>query len=277
VLQQILTVMQKATLAVKTRLNVWGSVVAPVFKWAMGRKQTRGYFTEDGNPCDGVKLPELRGRAVHPDQVLMPGKEAEMFLGWAYDISLLCGDFVTFAYCTGLRFSELVALRVMDIDLEHGLVTVGRVARRKMHHRMVFEYHQGKSDNAFRTITIPVGESAWEIAKRRMEGKKPGDLLIPGQRGGLLLSGTWYRTWARLHELALKNGFPKKLTTHGLRHGHATWLLTEGVAIHEVSARLGHGSVKTTWDIYTHVAPRGDARTVKVIGSLKVRRLKAAA
>ena len=46
-----------------------------------------------------------------------------------------------------------------------------------------------------------------------------------------------------------------KLTIHGLRHTHATILLEQGVNPKVVSERLGHASVATTMDIYSHVLP----------------------
>jgi len=50
------------------------------------------------------------------------------------------------------------------------------------------------------------------------------------------------------------SGVPK-LTIHGLRHTHATILLEQGVNPKVVSERLGHASVATTMDIYSHVLP----------------------
>jgi len=49
-------------------------------------------------------------------------------------------------------------------------------------------------------------------------------------------------------------GLPK-LTLHGLRHTHATILLEQGVNPKVISERLGHASVATTMDIYSHVLP----------------------
>ena len=55
-------------------------------------------------------------------------------------------------------------------------------------------------------------------------------------------------------KVVAKAGLPK-LTIHGLRHTHATILLEQGVNSKVVSERLGHASVATTMDIYTHVLP----------------------
>ena len=55
-------------------------------------------------------------------------------------------------------------------------------------------------------------------------------------------------------QVITKAGLPK-LTIHGLRHTHATLLLEQGVNPKVVSERLGHASVATTMDIYSHVLP----------------------
>ena len=55
-------------------------------------------------------------------------------------------------------------------------------------------------------------------------------------------------------KLVITAGLPK-LTIHGLRHTHATILLEQGVNPKVVSERLGHASVATTMDIYSHVLP----------------------
>ena len=52
---------------------------------------------------------------------------------------------------------------------------------------------------------------------------------------------------------------------HDLRHTHASWLLAAGVPVHVVQARMGHGSISTTVDIYGHVLPASDAQAGGVI------------
>ena len=52
---------------------------------------------------------------------------------------------------------------------------------------------------------------------------------------------------------------------HDLRHTHATLLLTAGVPVHVVSARLGHASIQKTVDTYGHVIPASDVEAGRVI------------
>ena len=58
------------------------------------------------------------------------------------------------------------------------------------------------------------------------------------------------RNW--LLNIQEKNNL-KKITTHGLRHTHATLLFEAGATIKQVQDRLGHNDVKTTMEIYTHI------------------------
>ncbi|HUZ68991.1 MAG TPA: site-specific integrase, partial [Candidatus Saccharimonadales bacterium] len=55
-------------------------------------------------------------------------------------------------------------------------------------------------------------------------------------------------------------GLPK-LSPHGLRHTHATVLLSDGAPVHAVQQRLGHGSAQITLNVYAHVLP-GSERTI---------------
>jgi integrase len=213
-LERLLTRMRKKGRAAKTQLNVWGTVVAPVFDWMLTRKQYKTWL-QDGNPCPAVKLPTGKDKKIPVDKVLMPD-EAPAFLGYAYKVSTRLGDAVTFDYLTGLRFSELVALRVGDIDLVHGHVRVARVARRQADASVEIE-HRGKTPAAFRIVPL-AGESL-AIAEKLCKDRPAEAVLLRAPLGGMWLQLSWYRNWTRLLELARKQKFEKHITTHGLRHG----------------------------------------------------------
>ena len=68
-------------------------------------------------------------------------------------------------------------------------------------------------------------------------------------------------------KLVKEAGFPD-LTMHGLRHTHATILLEQGVNPTVVSERLGHASVATTMDIYSHVLPDMQDEFAKAVANL---------
>jgi integrase len=71
----------------------------------------------------------------------------------------------------------------------------------------------------------------------------------------------------RFHEVRKAAGIrPGRL--HDIRHSHATHLLTEGVPVHIVAARLGHSSPMVTLGVYAHVLPTGDERAADVIAGV---------
>lgn len=137
-------------------------------------------------------------------------------------------------YATGLRVSELVRLRLADVDLEAGLL----------------ECH-GKGSKQRR---VPFGRSArrwlseYMRVRRRLCGEsEPANLFV--QAGGRALTRQW--VWARLRAYADGCGL-RDLTPHGLRHSFATHLLQRGADSRSVQALLGHSDIGTT-QIYTHI------------------------
>ncbi|WP_165443557.1 site-specific integrase [Olsenella sp. Marseille-P4559] len=92
-------------------------------------------------------------------------------------------------------------------------------------------------------------------------GELPPDAPLITFDGGYCRPTTISKAFKRIAE---QSGMPKGFTFHDLRHTHATWLLMSGVAVQEVSQRLGHGDAATTLRIYAHVLPGSDARAAAV-------------
>lgn len=140
-------------------------------------------------------------------------------------------------YSSGLRLSELVSLRVRDINM--GELTIH------------IKEGKGRKDR----ITVFSDKIRGEIA-RFMQGKEPGDYLFQssmgdGRGGHRHLSG---RTVQKVLENALKRaGINKKATPHDLRHSFATHLLENGISLRHIQHLLGHKNISTT-TIYTSVS-----------------------
>lgn len=137
-------------------------------------------------------------------------------------------------YATGLRVSELVALKLGDVDLKSGLLEC-----------------QGKGSKQRR---VPVGRSAQSslceylrVRRRLLDGKSSTLLFV--RAGGRPLTRQW--VWGRLREYADAQGL-KEVSPHGLRHSFATHLLQRGADSRSVQAMLGHSDLGTT-QIYTHI------------------------
>lgn len=139
-------------------------------------------------------------------------------------------------YATGLRVSELVALRMHQLDLRRGLLrVVGKGGRERV---------------------VPLGRRAIDALERFFEGGREslatgGDVVFPGWRGRPL---TRQGFWVNLRRHGRKAGIPPaRLSPHVVRHSFATHLVEHGADLRTVQTLLGHRDISTT-EIYTHVA-----------------------
>ena len=140
-------------------------------------------------------------------------------------------------YATGLRVSELVAIRTVEVGLVEGVVRV-----------------VGKGD---RERLVPLGEEARHWIERYLGearagllGGRSADALFVTRRGGPM---TRQMFWKLIKAHALRAGVLAPLSPHTLRHAFATHLLNHGADLRVVQMLLGHADISTT-QIYTHVA-----------------------
>jgi integrase/recombinase XerD len=140
-------------------------------------------------------------------------------------------------YATGLRVSELIALRAGDLNLDEGYLTcIGKGDKQRM---------------------VPLGHEAADWVRRYIrEGrpalvrKKRSPWLFVNARDGGPLSRVGF--WKVLKEYGLKAGVTRDLSPHVLRHSFATHLLERGADLRMIQMMLGHADLSTT-QIYTHV------------------------
>jgi integrase/recombinase XerD len=144
---------------------------------------------------------------------------------------------LSLAYSAGLRVSELIALKLGDVDFRRGVIAAfGKGEKRRL---------------------VPLGEVALaHLGEYRSALCAPGPsrlsesgLLFPSPRGRPL---TRQAFWKIVRRYALAVGLPDAVHPHRLRHSFATHLLAGGADLRSVQAMLGHADVSTT-EIYTHV------------------------
>lgn len=140
-------------------------------------------------------------------------------------------------YACGLRVTELVSLRLEQVNLRQGVVRA---------------FGKGNKERL-----VPLGEEAivWlqrylGEARPLLLGGQPSDVVFPSQRGEQMTRQTF---WHRVKLHARVAGISKPLSPHTLRHAFATHLLNHGADLRVVQMLLGHSDLSTT-QIYTHVA-----------------------
>jgi integrase/recombinase XerD len=152
--------------------------------------------------------------------------------------SSLCDQAVLeLAYASGLRLAELRGLRLEQLHLDAGFVTV-----------------IGKGN---KERVVPVGRQAVNALQRYLEAGRP-KLVTPRSPAAVFLTrrGTPFAAvtlWLRIKQRVRRAGVARNVTPHMLRHSFATHLLEHGADLRVIQELLGHASISTT-EVYTHVA-----------------------
>jgi len=139
-------------------------------------------------------------------------------------------------YAAGLRVSELVSLKLSDLDLEAGFLAF-----------------MGKGD---RRRVVPIGEWAIAMIASYMDNVRPRwsrpeepALFLTSRKAPM----TRQAFWLIVKKYAAAAGITKRISPHKLRHSFASHLLERGADLRSVQAMLGHVDISTT-QIYTHVS-----------------------
>ncbi|MEO2177640.1 MAG: site-specific tyrosine recombinase XerD [bacterium] len=141
-------------------------------------------------------------------------------------------------YASGLRVTELVTLKLTDINLRQGVV---RVMGKGNKERLV-----PLGEEAIAWIQKYLLEARQELLKKNLQQ----DIVFPSTQAKPMTRQTF---WHRIRLHAQTAGIVKKLSPHTLRHAFATHLLNHGADLRVVQMLLGHSDLSTT-QIYTHVA-----------------------
>jgi integrase/recombinase XerD len=141
-------------------------------------------------------------------------------------------------YACGLRVTELVSLRLTDMNLRQGVL---RVMGKGSKERLV-----PLGEEAINWLQQFIQESRDELLKKNLAE----DVVFPSSQGKVMTRQTF---WHRIKIHAEAAGIKKKLSPHTLRHAFATHLVNHGADLRVVQLLLGHSDLSTT-QIYTHIA-----------------------
>ena len=190
----------------------------------------------DANPADDLQAP----RTWTTLPAYLTPEEVDRLLA-APNVSTPRGlrdrALIELLYATGLRVSELLALRRTDLNLEAGYLTcTGKGQKQRI---------------------VPMGDEAvtWVAryqreARGRLLGRASSPRLFVNARGGTALTRSGF--WRILKDYGRQAGVTHRLSPHVLRHSFATHLLERGADLRAIQAMLGHADLSTT-QIYTHV------------------------
>ena len=180
-------------------------------------------------PKSGLKLPDVLSVTEIKLLLDLPDTKTPLGLRNAAMLELL--------YASGLRVSELVNLKLLDLNTEAGFIRVmGKGSRERI---------------------IPIGMYAKNILNDYIKSARP--LLLKDRVSQYLFVAragkpmTRQGFWKLLKRYALQAGITKKITPHSIRHSFASHLLEGGADLRTVQVMLGHVDIATT-QIYTHVA-----------------------
>ena len=188
------------------------------------------------NPAESISLPrrwQRMPKALGPEEITKLLTPPSLATPWD-----LCDHAVLeLAYASGLRLSELCGVRLEQLHLDSGFITViGKGNKERL---------------------VPLGRKAVEALQRYLDSGRP-KLVTRRSPANVFLTrrGTPFATvtlWLRIKKRVRMAGIERNVTPHMLRHSFATHLLEHGADLRVIQELLGHASINTT-EIYTHVA-----------------------
>ncbi|SID09756.1 prophage integrase [Mycobacteroides abscessus subsp. abscessus] len=154
------------------------------------------------------------------------------------------GDVVIILAYTGLRWSELVGLRVGDIDLDAKRLHVHRAAP-----EIAGRIHVGLTKTRAARRTVPLPQVVIDILKPRIAGRDRDAPAVASPKGAMLRSNNWrkHTNWSK----ALIATKLAPLTIHELRHTYASLARKSGADLRYVQKTMGHSTPTVTANVYS--------------------------
>lgn len=200
------------------------------------------------NPAARLPIPSDQER---PEMVILTHNEYAQLVHalpdrWRPLVAFLAG--------TGCRWGEATALVGGDFDLDADEPTV-RITRAWKKGAAGVYLGAPKSRRAVRTISL--GRVVVDAVRPLVDAAGRDGLVFTTPQGMRVQSQHFHtRVWQPALDRA---GLGKRPRVHDLRHGHASWQIAAGIRPEVLQRRLGHESIKTTYDVYGHLLPDSHA------------------
>ena len=201
------------------------------------------YAIRDGrlsrNVADGIRLPRIRKQ-----------KHGYLTHAQVHELAGRCGpdgDVVIFLAYTGLRWGEMAALRVGDLDIDKRRVNVEQAVT-----EVGRDFIYGTPKNHSRR-SVPFPNFLAEMLRRHIGGKGRERFIFTAPMGGALSNRNWRRRNFERGMAELVEAHPEltPLTPHDLRHTAASLAISVGANVKAVQRMLGHASAAMTLDVYS--------------------------
>lgn len=188
----------------------------------------------NNNPSDSLLMPKIRKNlpSTLTEEEVLKLLDIKLNDNYSYRNKAV----LELMYATGLRVSELVNLKLQDIDLTQDIVrTFGKGSKERI---------------------IPIGDYAKEYLKKYIYEYRPlmlkkynNEYLFLNNHGNRMTRQGFFKI---IKKIAKENGINKDISPHTLRHSFASHLLKYGADLRTIQELLGHSDISTT-QIYTHI------------------------
>ncbi|MCT4612496.1 MAG: site-specific integrase [Clostridia bacterium] len=210
------------------------------------------------NPTEFVDLPKYK----KPEISVFTKEQINLFLDYIKDEEYYLSFLL--ALTTGIRKGELLGLKYEDIDTAENVINIRRARQREGMTEL-------KTEKSRRKVAVPPYVMA-EILKNKKEHKTKHSKFFANlyEENDFVCKHNYGVPYhvnylsKKLHQLCDELNF-NKIRFHDLRHSHATLLVSSGVNLKIVQDRLGHSTISTTADVYSHPDVKAQADAIKNI------------
>lgn len=179
---------------------------------------------------------------------------------------------ILIAFATGFRIGEIFGLEYDSVDFDNKKITVKQTVVSTRHGKKLQK--MAKNSNSIRCISV--SENLIEKLRYYYEKHKERKALLKNKyeqehdfiienEDGSFCDPAYFTDKVFKKILLKKAGLSENFRMHDCRHTHASWLISRGVKPIVVSKRLGHKSIRTTMDIYSHLLPSLENEAVEAL------------